>query len=934
MSVGARFYKCDLHVHTPLDVGWRGERLIGSAASEALVRACYEAGLEIIGITDHNFASRDLLPEIVKQAGRLASEYGYTLRIFPGFELTANIGMGVHATCLFDPTADLEIVDRALTACGVPPDRFKDFVPAPSLKRLDQILSAVQTRTPKGVVICAHSQSGIFDDDKISEWLQAEEFRQPGLLCIEVSKPLAEMSKGWQTLLRAGEDCDEKWRRFRPVACIMCSDAKALRKSDDDKNYVAKRFTWIKMGPPTVEGLRHAFLAHESRVRLTQPRLPTMSVERIEVGACTFFSAQPFVLEFSSQFSALIGGRGTGKSTIIEYLRWALCDQPPETQADGIELRSAADRQASLIRNTLESQPEDKAYVRVTILKNATKHVVTRYAKNKRITLAIADAEAQDVTEDTVRHLVSAQAYSQKQLSGVAVKVTELRRLLEAPVRAELALLTKLLAEHRALLRAVYADLWRGQQLDREIKAAESAIRSSDAQAKAIKAEIEGGLSVEDRGILAAREPFLSQNQTIARIREDLSALGALITNATEAVAALPRDSAVAVAAPCRDAVATAIAQVLVVRDKLTLHLEAGSGLIASTATQIEVDLAECVSAFNKHEAAYADASNEATAYSGKLKTLDDLTRDLDTQRVALEAATQQRSQIKADPAHVAEKMDRWFELHCSRGDVLERVAREVEKQSEGDIRVEVRRGADVDGAFGLFRDSLKGSGARDEWMRLLSVAIADSASPANGWFKFVEQIRPLAEMLPEDSASQPLPSCPLLEAAGFTAGCMRKVAALLTTDRWLELLLTSLEDKPVFYFRNGEGKEIPFEDASAGQQATALLRVLLSQSGGPLIIDQPEEDLDNAIISQVVESIWAAKERRQLIFASHNANIVVNGDAELVIHCAYAEAHKRSLGVIERAGSIDEPAICQVIRDVMEGGDKAFQLRRAKYGF
>ncbi len=109
---------------------------------------------------------------------------------------------------------------------------------------------------------------------------------------------------------------------------------------------------------------------------------------------------------------------------------------------------------------------------------------------------------------------------------------------------------------------------------------------------------------------------------------------------------------------------------------------------------------------------------------------------------------------------------------------------------------------------------------------------------------------------------------------------------------------------------------------------------MLLNQGGGPLIVDQPEEDLDNAIISRVVETIWSAKERRQIIFASHNANLVVNGDAELILHCAYVSADNKSAGHIACAGSIDEQKVCDAIKLVMEGGEQAFELRKAKYGF
>ena len=72
---------------------------------------------------------------------------------------------------------------------------------------------------------------------------------------------------------------------------------------------------------------------------------------------------------------------------------------------------------------------------------------------------------------------------------------------------------------------------------------------------------------------------------------------------------------------------------------------------------------------------------------------------------------------------------------------------------------------------------------------------------------------------------------------------------------------------------------------------------VLLNQDGPPLVIDQPEDDLDNYVIKDIVEQVWLAKTKRQLIFSSHNANLVVNGDAELVVCCDYRKAGDQSGG-------------------------------------
>lgn len=155
-----------------------------------------------------------------------------------------------------------------------------------------------------------------------------------------------------------------------------------------------------------------------------------------------------------------------------------------------------------------------------------------------------------------------------------------------------------------------------------------------------------------------------------------------------------------------------------------------------------------------------------------------------------------------------------------------------------------------------------------------------------------------------------------------------------MTADGWLDLALTPIRDEPLFEYQPKESEFIAFSAASAGQQATALLRVLLAQTGVPLIIDQPEEDLDSQVVQDVVTRIWSAKQKRQLIFASHNANLVVNGDAELVIAFDYRKQGDQSGGQVKLEGAIDVPTVRDEITRVMEGGEKAFRLRKERYGF
>jgi len=185
-----------------------------------------------------------------------------------------------------------------------------------------------------------------------------------------------------------------------------------------------------------------------------------------------------------------------------------------------------------------------------------------------------------------------------------------------------------------------------------------------------------------------------------------------------------------------------------------------------------------------------------------------------------------------------------------------------------------------------------------------------------------------------DDPATQELPETPTLISSDFNRADLDRISLKLSPESWLDLLLIPIDDKPIFEYKIREGEYIPFADASAGQQATSLLTALLNQGGVPLIIDQLEEDLDNKVVLDIVEQIWKSKPTRQLIFSSHNANLVVNGDAELVICCDYRVTGEQSGGQIKCPGAIDMEDIRNEITSVMEGGREAFQLRKQKYGF
>ncbi len=139
----------------------------------------------------------------------------------------------------------------------------------------------------------------------------------------------------------------------------------------------------------------------------------------------------------------------------------------------------------------------------------------------------------------------------------------------------------------------------------------------------------------------------------------------------------------------------------------------------------------------------------------------------------------------------------------------------------------------------------------------------------------------------------------------------------ILEEQRWDDELRILLNDQPV-------------DKLSPGQRSSAMLPIVALSETVPLIIDQPEDNLDNRMVGTVFTRILAdLKEHRQIIVATHNPNIVVGGDAEQVIVLEATEARRAK---VQLMGSIDVPAVIESVISIMEGGADAFRARERRY--
>ena len=193
-------------------------------------------------------------------------------------------------------------------------------------------------------------------------------------------------------------------------------------------------------------------------------------------------------------------------------------------------------------------------------------------------------------------------------------------------------------------------------------------------------------------------------------------------------------------------------------------------------------------------------------------------------------------------------------------------------------------------------------------------------------WNDLSDDERPTPDDLLEKLASGQLKEVGMSEAVSET------FRVQFTPSRQREMAALRCPDDYVLEFMMDNGSYRPLRDLSGGQRVNLLLSLLLETSDDrPLVIDQPEDELDNRFLFEtMLPALKRLKGRRQIIVATHNANIVVNGDADQVIQLE-ATADR---GHITCSGAIEEPAVRDAIVQTVDGGDEAFRLRRLKYGF
>lgn len=935
MDDGAHFFRTDFQVHSPRDLNWKGTGAVTdeerSNYADEFVAACRTKKLQAVAITDHHDLAffryiRDAAARETDATGKPLPP-GQRLVVFPGVELT--LAVPCQALMILDAAFPPELLPHVLLALNVKPaptsdgdDKHAQTVPLEDFRSLTTLYETLQkVDILKGrFIVFPHVGEG--GNHTILRSGFAPAYKKMPCVGGFVDGSILQHGAGNKSIL-AGQN--KEWGN-KPLAVFQTSDNRAR-----DFAQLGTHVTWVKWASPTAEALRQACLSRHSRVAVVEPRMPETRITRLEVTNSKFLG--PIALEFNPQYSALIGGRGTGKSTVLEYLRWALCDQPAGAAAED-ELADFQRRRSSLVANTLIPHG---AAIDVSFLLDSVPHVVRRKATGE-LSLKIADRPFETCSEDNVRELLPIRAYSQKQLSAVGARLDELRRFVYAPIQASITAREERIATLRADLRAEFTRLERYRTLQSEVTAHHLESESLLQRVKKLRDSLQG-LSADDQAIIARQAEYEAEQRVVQGLDRDISTVRRALDTSISEIAELPSKFDLRAGTPNREllrALHTGAEQALAgVRESLRdLRKRVGDEAVDPIVRALFAQKKEWSEKRETHRQQYEEAKKRSTVHQETLRQIQTLEARQDALTVITDDKAQQIKALGDPETQFSTLRTQWNQLHRERADALGGQCAQLTELSKGRLNATLNRAADIEPLAERLVQFLRGTKIRADKIGQLADQVKNASDPLDAWSAILTDLLSLARLKVDDEATAVLPSTPRLESAGITAKERLAVARQLDPAAWIELAVFDLKDMPVFQYQIRADDFIPFQDASPGQQATVLLSILLSQDGPPLLIDQPEDDLNMKIINEIVETLWGAKTHRQVIFVSHNANLVVNGDAELVICCDYRTSGTESGGKIKLTGAIDMPDIRTEITDVMEGGAEAFQLRQTKYGF
>ena len=865
-DAGARWIRSALQVNPFTYEGRNSPKTFFSdeaAYNSALLDTCQEMGISMIAVTDHWCVD--------SAAGLIAAAEDRGIVALPGFE--ANSSEGIHILVIFEAGTPLATIDAAIGRCGATPGCNNGTTGEPYAKIMEHMTAAGALPVPAHVNVEPAGLLTTRSGQPLAMMILHEDLHAIGV------SPNAELAKDQEAVVNGSGI----FERVHPLAVIHADDVMGPRQLRQPG-----ASTWFKVSSCSLESLKLAVRTPETRVSLDDPQSkPQPRIKSVSwVGG--YFDG--VTVPISSDLTALIGGRGAGKSTVIESIRYALEIQPISAQMvrDHKAIVDQVLNVGTIVRVEVESvAPTLQSY---TIQREVPHQPVVLDSTGIRTSLAPADVIG--AVEVFGQHELA-------ELSGDSDSIAKLIRRFNGSVGEDPALedVRKRLRENREELRKaeeakveLEEELAQADRLEEQL----DRYKETDVPGKLRGHEqitLDQAVFTEGKSRIAAARTLLDQYRKSA----SLTNLDAVIDN-IDGAPQMERLSRVK----------TALEGLRRVLEELGDQADA-----AINAAQAEIQAAQA-----DWEAA---TSVEREGYGEVLRSLAD--EGLDPGKYI--AAKKRLASIKAAAPRLDAnaKMIRELlearsgmldELRAHETDATERLheaIRSANNAAGGVVVVKPLPAKDRSNVVDLIK--AKVSGQRTQ---IVAAVQEPTFSPQT----LAEAIRAGTEELAK------------LGIRGAQASNLLGVGEELARE--LEELTLSLGVEVLLMIDGLQGLR-SLDQLSKGQRATALLLLLLSASDAPLIIDQPEDDLDNNFIYKgVVRHLRELKGKRQIIASTHNANVPVLGDAELIVVLENDGDHGRPSD--SGVGSLDDRTIRSLAENILEGGPAAFNARQHLYGF
>ncbi len=881
---GAVFLRADLQVHTPIDPAFDpGPEPREPEARMDLARrylsSARDRGIALVGITEHNDVSW------IDELRRAASEL--EIHLLPGFEVES--AEGVHVLCLFDPDTPVAQLEETLVGLGLTrTKRHGRRLELRTNQYFGPLLEFVQDQSG-GICIAAHIATNKGLLAALHKGARVDAWKTPALLAAQIAKPPDEISSGNGRIIRAE---DPIYERDRPLAYLLTSDCRSLAD-------IGTTSTWIKMDTVGVGGLRQAFLDPESRIAYTDPAQLREGAHLLAVSwEGDFLDGVRF--PFNPQLNSLIGGKGTGKSTVVESIRYAfdLGYRTEEVQRAANDLREHAFRSGSKVSVVVETDaPASKRYI------------VERTAPHAPV---VRDSDGQPRPDLDANTLVRPCIYGQKEIFGIAQNTSARLEMLDGFAANDLR---DVLAREDQLLDGCRENATLILTTQRRIDDADAKLAElpslEEWRTRFRQAGFEDllrerrQLDREDRLLGAADKALAERERVAAGLAGRGEHLGDTLSVAPEEE--LPN--------------AELLSRALAILDQTEQRWETSITELRDEVTQARARLAEVRGNWSDRRAA------RQAEFDGALRKLQAEMPEVDPERyLDVERRIEQLMPLRSALEQLRERLTTAREARA-------RLLVELNEIRGEKHRVRQRAADRLNAALaGNVLLDLTYQGARDDFVRRLAALKSGARTDA------LRRMTTDSSFTPTEFAARTRART-LGGTWSLPAGQATALERSLEEETLLDLETAELADQVELRLDVSLTPGAPdyrsLDRLSPGQKSTAILLLVMQESKDPLVVDQPEDDLDNRFIyDDIVKRLKQAKPTRQFLIATHNANIPILGDAEQIVALDAQEPATggRVSSFVRARGSIDAPAVRDAAEQILEGGREAFALRQAKY--